>query len=152
MIATAIATVVSIILARLEAKETAQLQELREREVARQEAAREAVALAREQAARAREEYKAGLASIENALDQLNRDMNQATLESRIEVLSMNVGHLVQDTGRATLEQLYELRRNIDPKFVHPHEPIVAAVMATLDAEVPAEAVTAEVEPEANSE
>jgi ActR/RegA family two-component response regulator len=129
LIATGIATVLAMFLSRLEKQEDAYRAELREQEAARSEAQREELE-------RARRAYETRWTDIQKQLDQLGRDMDNTILKWAIEDEARKIRHLIVDTVEPILEQLYEFRTNVDPKFEHPHKPIVDAVMELLRLQV----------------
>lgn len=125
LIATGLATVVSILVSRLEAREAAYTDERREQEAARLDAQREL-------ADRTRREFQARLTTIDETLNQFGQDMRQSALEWKMEDESRKTQYLIVDTIEPVLTQLYELRTNVDPKFEHPNEPFVTAIMKGL--------------------
>ena len=137
LIATGVATVITMLLSRLEAREAAYIAERRKREAARLDEQRE-------QADRARRESEAHWTNIEKELDQLGRDMGQTALEWKVDEESRKIQYLIVDTIEPILTQLYELRANVDPKFEHPNKPFVEAIMQGLRSQVEAERMASE--------
>ncbi len=127
LIATGVATVVTMFLSRVEAREAAYITEQREQEAARRDATRE-------QVDRMRREYEAHWTNIEKDLEQLGRDMDKTLLGFKIDNGFRQTQYLIVDTVEPILQQLYEFRTNVDPKFEHPDKPVVDAIMERLRA------------------